>query len=159
MLNGLLDRTVVEAYGSWEDGLIMEDTSESDADIKEQAAVKAQRKVWRMKVVLRDEGGRRALCLVLFVAEQLDQLFLRLQRLDEKQELLLHSCRSETSPFTETLMAYAAMLRGPPAQGSLEPVYYHFATTADAASTITTEARALALGTAGQVRLRTSRRG
>ena len=74
MLNGLLDRTVVEAYGSWEDGLIMEDASESDADIKEQAAVRAQRKVWRMKVVLRDEGGRRALCLIRQALRRMERL-------------------------------------------------------------------------------------
>ena len=154
MVNGLFDRTVEEAYGTWEDGFVVEDTSESDADVKEQASAKAQRKVWRMKMTMRDESGRRALCLVLFVAEPLDALFLRLQKLDEAKELLLKCCRPATSPFSECLAAYGAMLLGSPTDGPLSAVYYHFGGTADAESKITTEARALALGMAGQVTLR-----
>ena len=44
-MNGLFDRAVAQAYGTWEEGFVLEDMPQSDADIKEQAAVKAQRKV------------------------------------------------------------------------------------------------------------------
>lgn len=100
---------------------------------------------------LRAEKSRRGMRIVYFTAEPLDRLFLKFQKLDERQDLLLKCFRTETSPFTQCQLEFSEMLREDPSQGALSPVFHHFGGFKAHESDMVTEARMLALNMGGQV--------
>ena len=123
MVCGLLDRTVFATYPDWESGFVLEESEDDedgqDEEEKEKNAKTAQKKVWRMKCCLRTPAGRRSLCLVLFICEPPDALFLKLQKADEQGDLLLQCCHKASSPFTACSLQYGKMLRESPIEGVL----------------------------------------
>ena len=123
-VNGALPDILEIAFPTWQSGEPEAEEGEALPDIDYRKMIRS--KVYRSKLYTKDHKLRRLATCVLFCAEDIDHLGMRLQHESVNGSILLAVLHDDTNPFVEAQLEYAKFLCHPSEEHIRLKVLEHF---------------------------------
>lgn len=108
-------------------------------------------KIWRAKLFVSSPSKNTLAACVVLAAEPIDHLSQRVQKDSEGGNFLFSLLHNHSCPFKEAQTSYCRMLTKPPAETSLNMLFYHYGMDPDSTESLAQAVMELALEMGSQI--------